>query len=242
MFLLSQMTDESSELMDWSFLNEPDGIETFVNDLFAFNVLLFKNEEEDTKVFRLLDPVQVPELILSNFNKPSETKQLILSNNTGDPLCPYFRIIMEDYSPKHVTNYKLETFFRRTGILGTHCRCSKAMIIGLMSNTVGSSMVDVPVEYYISPQRYVDVSTPIELSSTKSVLRTFKPDTVMGIEGMCLPVTLPVELHWSILKFLRHPCAVIISDYKQHLLLWMTYWDDHFDSIVTRYPSWQHRI
>lgn len=218
------------------FLNEPDGINKFLDDLFSFNIVILRNSDHDPIVLKLMDPLQIKFVIDDYFQSGVKT-ELIVENGKKDILCPYFKFIMKDYSTTHPVNYKLETFFRQTGILGVHARCSTAIIVGMMSDSHGKSCVDVPMEYHYLSCRPLGFMAPLDMSLTGSIARKRCLDKINGISGMSLPYCLPAEVHWNILKYLRHPCAELILDHKQKLLAWCAHWDHHF-AYVIRSSHW----
>lgn len=231
-------TQMSLDSFDWSFLDESqEGIDKFVGNLFSFHVLLFKNDDFDMRVIELTDAFEVEQCIKDNFTS-TNTTQLILANGTSRNDCPFFRVVMQDYSPKNVINYKLETFFRSTGILGVHARCSIALVVGLCANDPAAAMIGIPSAYRVCPIKNLELLSPIDLTCTQSEVRKVALDRLMSIPGMSLPVVLPREVHFKIFGYLRHPCAQLILDHRRQLLQWINYWDEHFACVVRSFGSW----
>lgn len=216
---------------DWTFLYEPDGINKFVDNLFAFNIVLMRNSDHDPIVLKLMDPLQIS-FVIDDYLQGGDKTEMIVANGKDDPLCPFFKFIMRDYSLTNPVNYKLETFFRKTGILGIHSRCSTAIVIGLMSDGKSDSCVDVPMEYHYISCRPLGYMAPLEMTTHQSVMRNRCLDKLKGIRGMSLPVQLPESVHWNIIKYLRHPCAEMILQNKAKFRKWCAYWDHHFDSVI----------
>lgn len=230
------MTADHDGGCDWTFLYEPDGINKFLDDLFSFNLVIMRNGDHDPVVLKMMDPLQIAYVIDDYFDGGDKT-EMVVANGKPDSLCPFFKFIMKDYSLTHPTNYKLETFFRRTGILGVHARCSVAIVVGMMSDKSSNSCVDVPMEYHYISCRPLGFMAPLEMTVHQSVMRKRCLDKINGIQGMSLPIALPRDVHWNILKFLRHPCAEMIIQHKNKLLAWCAHWDHHF-AYVIRSTHW----
>lgn len=224
---------------DWTFLNDDGAVERYVNDLFAFRVLLLRNEDVDVQVVKLMDKLCLAYMIDEHFIGRKNTVEMVVANEKDDILCPYFKIIMNNYLETEPVNYKLETFFRTTGVLGIHARCSVALVVGLMSNVNPDSMVDVPIEYYYTCARPLEITGPVDMFSHQSIMRKRCLDKLMDVPGMPLPAVLPSSVHWHIFKYLRHPCAQLILDHRQQMLTWLYYWDIHFNMLFDSLPTWQ---
>ena len=234
---MSEIMDEM-EFFDFSFLEEEDGIRKFVDDLYSFHVLIMKNEDKDMVAVRVMSPEELSLRLNDFFGSGVETVQMIVKNGKEDPLCPFFMMIMSDYKDTFPINFKLETFFRTTGILGIHARCSKAIVTGLMSQEHTNSMIDIPVEYHCLSIPSPSLRGTIDLYSHHSTSRNKCLEKLMDVPGMPLIPSLPYCLHWNIFKYLRHPCAVMIQEHRQRMLFWMAYWDNHFELVFNRVPSW----
>ena len=224
------------DYLDLSFLDDVDKMASFVESLFSCHVLLFKNEDFDMRVLELQSEMEVQAAL--NVHLQSPTTQMIIANGTNDKSCPFFRVVMQDYGVKTPINYKLETFFRASGILGIHARCNAAMVIGLTTNDSSSSMISVPAVYRTCPIVPIDMMSPIDLTWTQSEIKKNEISRLMSIPGMSLPVQLPQELHFNIFKYLRHPCAEIILQHKKQMLQWIAYWDRHFAIRIRSFGTW----
>lgn len=168
--------------MDWSFLFEPNGVEDFVEDLFAFDVIVFETSRRLPRVVRLKDtPV--------NLNGDVE---LVVANGRDDESAPWFRVIFKNYSETNPVNKSLEQFFIATGILGVHARCDSATVMAMMDKRVPDSYVDVPEIYY---QHAVPAAENLILSRDEALQRL---DSIPG------------ELVWYIFRYLRHPTASVM--------------------------------
>lgn len=209
-------------------MDEAGGIDPFVDKLFRFNVLFFSNDLPDMRVIELVYPEEIMGVIADHFPPGSNQTQLMLKNGRNDYLCPYFKMLAVNYSERSVTNYKLQTFMQRTGILGVHSKCDQAIIIGFSRGDESGSPMDIPIQYRWIP---VDMIEPV---SVETLLEN-RPQTherLMSIPGLSLPCFVPDDIHWNIMKYLRHPCAQLIKDHRDRLLSWLAYWDDHFRIVL----------
>jgi hypothetical protein len=237
MFQTAEIMDEM-EYMDLSFLEKPGALEEFVDDLFAFHCLMMRNEDESMIVIKMLTPDQLIADMSSLMEPGAETVDIVVPNGKTDPLCPFFKVVMNGYSNIGPLNYKLETFFRATGILGVHARCRMALVVGMMNKDYSNSLVDIPEEYHTLPVRPIDMYGPIDLYSHQSVMRNRCLEHLMNIPGMELPAELPPPIHWNIMKYLRHPCAEMILTHRERMLVWLSYWDHHFDVLFNSPSAW----
>ena len=157
------------------------------------------------------------------FRSPSHVTQLIIPNPrfnvaNGDVVCSHFRLITEDYHSKSPTNYKLETFLHQAGVRGIHSRCTKAMVFGLDGN-MNSIVVSIPTRFWTATLPEMKLVDPPQFPEEKC-------SDLCGIKGMCVPLSLPMELHWNILKYCQHPCAIMIQEEVNKI---NEYWAYHFD-------------
>jgi hypothetical protein len=212
-----------------------DAIDKFVDSLVAFHVLFFKNDDLDMRVLELQDWEVLNNTMRVLFTDVNTATHMLVSNGLNDDRCPYFRIIMQDYSMRTPVNYKLETFLRQSGILGVHARCSVAMVIGLMGNSLEAPMVDIPASYRCIPITGVDM---IDLTGRDSDMREFEGKRLMGIQGMELPCDLPIEIQSHILQYLRSPCAELIHAHVDQVQAWVAYWHRHFAYLVLSPGTW----
>ena len=224
--------------MDWSFLYEPDGINKMVDDLFSFRILLLRNEDEDVCVLKIMNQLQLSYILKEHLLEEDDIIQMIIKNGRNDISCPYFKFVFKLYGESQPINYKLESFFRATGIFGIHARCKVALVIGLMNDQLSESCVDVPLEYYYTSVKPVSFLDGIDTTQNPNIGRNKCLDKLQGITGMSLPVPLPKEVHWTIFKYLRHPCAQLILDHFNQVRAWAIYWDSHFVDMIFRAATW----
>lgn len=229
---------DEMEDFDFSFLEEENGIQNFVNDLYAFHVLVMSNVDKDMQVVKVMSPVQLGLRMTEFFAVGEETVQMTVKNGKEDPLCPFFLMIMSEYKDTSPINFKLETFFRITGVLGIHARCSKAIVMGMMSMEHTNSMIDIPLEYHCMSIPSRSLNGPIDLYSHHSTTRKKCLEKLMTVPGMPLPYNVPATVHWNIFKYLRHPCAEIIQQERHRMMVWMSYWDHHFLHVFNSFPAW----
>lgn len=193
--------------MDWSFLFEPHGIDKFVEDLFAFDVIVFESSQRLPRVIRMNE---------QTMSVNGET-ELFIANGRDDESSPWFRIVFKRYSESNAVNKSLEAFFMASGILGVHARCDSATVMAMMDKDVPDSYVDVPALYY---QHAVPSAEVVSIP---------RDETLARLESI------PGELVWRILHFLRHPTAQLIFQYWN---LQSTYWDRHFQCMASRTSAW----
>lgn len=211
--------------IDLSFLDSELGID----NLSTFHAIFLSNSDVDMRVLELTDGIDIMNVIASEFSRPHDITQVILPNGNLDEQCPYFRIIMQDYSMKTVVNYKLETFMRAAGILGIHARCTMALVVGLASNGMTSPMIDIPSSYRLCHIEPLDMMAPIDMTCMSTeISRVSSATKLMDIPGMPLPYDIPIDVHWHIFKYLRHPCAVIIQTEFDFWTRFISYWDMRF--------------
>jgi hypothetical protein len=239
-FSLPQMAEIMDEMeeFDFSFFTQEDGIKKFVDDLYAFHVLVMRNEDKTMKVVQVMCAADLLVRMNEFFTTGEQIVQMTIVNEKQDPFCPYFTLYMSGYDVTKPINFKLETFFRVTGTLGIHARCQKALVMGMMSQVHTNSMIDIPQEYHLLPSRPTSLHGVIDLYPYQSIARNRCLDKLMNVPGMELPLAVPSSLHWNIFKFLRHPCAQMILDHRQRMLMWMSYWDRHFDIIFHSVSAW----
>lgn len=216
---------DEEDYFDWSFLDTDNGISTFVEALTSFQVLIFSNDDVDMRVVELQSYDQVKLLIDSNFRTTTGITTMTVKNESGDEFCRYFKMFLVDYSPKTVINYKLQTFMRSAGIVGIHSRCTAAVIVGLIDNDIDALPVEIPIQYRSIQLDYIDRS-PAHFNMSSM-------DSLCGNQGLCIPSVVPVDVHWNIMKYLRHPCADIISTHRDRVFSWIMYWDTHFSNVFT---------
>ena len=244
--------DSSLELadIDLSFLDEDQKYCEFINSLSSFNAVLFSNSEVDMRVIEIIDSSDLVSVIKDNFKCLSTLTQVILPNGNKDENCPFFRIIMQDYCVTNSTNYKLETFMRQAGILGIHPKCTVALVLGLVSNSMDSEFLDVPMSYRLcslTDMRSIDMLSEIDLTCLSSVIHKKRVnDYLMDIPGMPLPYVLPKDIHFKIFQYLRHQEADQVLKFWEPIFnIWdpddvgeFYYWDLHFWNVFHSPPAW----
>ena len=218
-----------------SFLDDDHHLLSYVNSLFSFYVLVFKNDDLDMRVIEISEASKLGHVMESVFDNLDSTTQVVMSNGRRDGRCPYFRVVMEKYGPKTSINYKLETFLRRAGVIGVSARCETALVIGMADNDLDSVMVSIPFDYHTIPIACVDM---IDMTGTSEAFKKQTGERLMGIPGMLMPYYLPRELHFKILQFVRHQEADAIEDHTKMLEDIFAYWDLHFASVVHSLGSW----
>lgn len=224
--------------IDLSFLD----VDEFANSLFKFRAILLRNEDVDMRVIELIDNEDVQQTIKKEFNKPCEVTQVILPNGSLDDQCPYFRIILQDYSMGTPVNYKLETFMRSAGILGIHARCTVAMVIGLSGNGMTAPMIDVPSSYRLCHIQPIEMLSPIDMTWATSGSNTRQQGSSTDIPGIVLPYLLPKELEWHILQYLRSPSAEIIQEQITYWNDFTSYWDARIEILLTSFTAWASSV
>lgn len=231
-------TDNYDYDVDLSFLD----VNEFTECLFKFRAILLRNDDVDMRVVELKDNDDVLATIKREFTKPCEVTQVILPNGSFDEQCPYFRIILQNYSMATPINYKLETFMRSAGILGIHARCTVAMVIGLSSNGLTAPMIDIPSTYRLCHIQPIEMLSPIDMTCVSSGLSERRREDLTDIPGIVLPYKLPRELQWHILKYLRSPCAELIKEEFDYWRFFTAYWDYRVQLLVSSFAAWGSAI
>ena len=159
-------------LSDDEFLSFLDtyGSDAYVEKLFNFRMLVLQNEDPDCRVLELSNKYQL-ENVTKTYFKTNNVVQVVLPNPMGDPMCPFIMLIMENYVPTTVVNYKLETLFRKMGINGIHAHCTVALVMGMMTPLYMDSMVDIPEFFRLCNLTFFDRLGDIELTIEKSIVR-----------------------------------------------------------------------
>lgn len=228
--------DTFDEELDLSCFLDSASIDAFVDNLLSVHVLLFRNNDVDMRVLELQDWEMLNNTMRVVFNDLDSATHMLVANGTKDERCQYFRIIMQDYSMRTPVNYKLETFLRQRGIMGMHARCSVALVIGLLCNSLDSPMVDIPAAYRCIPISGIDM---IDMTGRDEDMKAIYGAKLKGIPGIELPCVLPDEIQSNILQYLRSPCAEIMHDHVEQVRSWVTYWHRHFAFIVFSPSSWR---
>lgn len=209
--------------LDLSFLDDFDtSIDAFAERLFHVRVIICDNNDPDIRVLELDGEHGVADYINKHFDSSVNVTQLIVPNGKPDDhdfdMCTHFRIICAEYHSKSPTNYKLEHFLKSAGITGVGTRCRMAMIVAMMGST-DSRHMSVPMKYTSLSIQDLSMFSPIEVYGGDV-------QELCNIPGMVLPKYLPDELHWNIMKYLRHPCAQLIKNEMERI---NEYWKMHFE-------------
>lgn len=221
--------------IDLSFLDDDIMMGQFVDSLFSFHVLVFKNDDVDMRVIEVDQPIQIGGVMKGVFNDVDTTTQVVMKNGREDERVPFFRVVMENYSVKTPVNYKLETFLRKSGILGIHARCTTAMVIGMHGNHLDAVLVDIPRDYHNIPIMNFDL---IDLTASRDDIRKKANDYLMDLPGVPLPYQLPRDVHFHIMQYLRSPSADIFLDHMRVVEEHVAYWNRHFADILFSPGPW----
>lgn len=218
--------------------DSPTAAIDYVNRLFGFHVLIFRNEDPDCREIYCNNHYEMLNVVKTYFVDDKDVVQMIVPNPSKDCLCPYVMMMLEAHKIKTPTNYKLETFMRNMGMTGIHPGCSVALVVGMMNPMFMDSLMDIPNFYRMCSLSCFDKVGQIELSIESSVAVKITKESGYEYPGMILPYDIPDELAFKILSYLQHPCAEAISTYKRNVLRWISYWDNHFHDM---FCSWERR-
>lgn len=234
------MEEEFEEGIDWTLLYESDGINRIVNELYSFKVLYFSHEEDQPRVLKMADPLQFKYVVDERF-PAGERTTMDVANTRNDPFCPYFHIVLGGVSsdPREVgINYQLQSFLRRIGVSNVPIRCKNALVAAMMNKDGLDSSVDIPKEYHLTSVRPSDWSGPIDITCAFSAIHSRHMKKLCNAQGGCRLDMLPEDVHWKVIRYLRHPCAQMILDYHRDLSEWVSYWDYHFAGVMSRFTLW----
>lgn len=209
--------------MDWEF---PEDQDNFVGSLSSFNMLVFSNSCPDVRVIPVPTSSELLGCINNLFPDNSTLTQMVVPNPEKGTSCTHFMVMADRCNIKSPTNFRLETFLKGVGIHNLQARCLDAVVVGMCGN-IGDNYVNVPHKYLLMYPDGVDPLGPRTVVSS-DVTR------ICGIEGMSVPRYLPNEIQWHILKYLKHPCADIISSEMKRV---NEYWDCHFGCLFTVWGS-----
>lgn len=132
-------------------------VDDFVDQLFSYSLLFFSNEEFDMRVFEATDAGGIRKVVEEVFPDPAGVVTVVLKNGKDDRRCPFFRVLVDGYSARVPSNFKLETFFRSVGIKGVSSRCTRAMVMGCCAEDLDSPLCDIPQDYRVCPIMSLDV-------------------------------------------------------------------------------------
>lgn len=199
-----------------------------VESLSSFNILLFSNLDPDVRSMLVSDASDLQNCISVIFPDSKNVSQMILPNPDKSGSCTHFMVMADQFHIKSPTNFRLETFLKGVGLHSVQARCLRALVVG-MCGGIGENYVTIPESYLLLPPKVYDPLSPIEVYSSDV-------NQICGIPGMCLPYSLPDELQWRILRYMRHPCAEMISSEMKRI---NDYWDFHFSSLFCIWDSEQ---
>jgi hypothetical protein len=207
---MAYLDDETQGSFDLNhFVERPDA-------LFTFNVILIANNEPDIQILEFNCDTEVSIYIQENFK--TEAIQTIVKNKHEESMamCPYFRIVMDDYDDESAINFKLYTMFKRMGIQSISPRCSKAMIVGLTALNHLDSPLSVPYCFMtttVDPSDFISAEDEIDVACLKPCAQKLNPDAtdLCDIAGMTIPYYLPQDVQFLILSFCKSPTASLIS-------------------------------
>ena len=199
-----------------------------VESLTSFNILIFSNLDPDVRSMVLKDTSDLQKCISFIFPNSKNVSQMILPNPDQNGMCTHFMVMADQFHIKSPTNFRLETFLKGVGLHSVQARCLRALVVG-MCGGIGDNYVTIPDSYLFLHPRTYDPLSPIDVYCSDI-------NQICGIQGTFLPYQLPDELQWNILKYMRHPCAEIISSEMKRI---NDYWDLHFNSLFCIWNSEQ---
>ena len=181
------------ELMDR--LDSSEAIDSFVEGLTSSNVLYMVNSNPDVQVMSVLDENHLSMFVADTFGEGDNVIHLVVENNKKDDECTHFKLMLQGYHVATAKNYHLEKFLRDIKCKSVHCRCEKAIVVG-MDGAFGR-LVSVPANKCLG---YVPE------------LGTLVADEVYDTLGKCIPH----ELIWHVMKYLSHPVAEMMRDHIKY--------------------------
>lgn len=207
-------------------------LEMDVDQLFSCTIAYFANEELDARILTMDSEAALLRILEELMGQDSSrVVEVVIDNPVQETKigCPKFCFYMHDYHDAMPMNYRLENFMRSVGIRGLHARCTKALVVGVTKEWSGRRFVSIPEQH---------LETNIEkalLFGRDVVEREIVGDdheTLLEIQGMFLPVYLPQEIQWRILRYCRSPCAEIMHQENKRI---ERYWYNHFKSVFCFY-------
>lgn len=194
---------------------------SFVDALFDFNVVLMQNSDPDIRVVSFRYESELG-LFLERQLGAGFVQTIVNNLNPETKVgCPYFRVCMSGVNETASTNFKLKSFYNRIGMSTMDPRCNKAVIIGLSTLFSLESPISVPYSFCITRIDPIDLSfePEIDMACMEVCAQGHHPagSTLCDIAGLDLPVYLPPETHFNILKYLSSPCAELIKNAQADL-------------------------
>ena len=211
-------------------------------DIFSFTSILICNKQPDVQMMEYSSDTELALYIQQEFHP--EAVQTIVKNqhDASRSMCPYFRIIMDGYSPEAPINFKLHTMFMRMGIISLSPRCSKALIVGLTTFTHLESPISVPycfISTNIDPLDFMVGEPELDMACLKPCAASANNGitNLCEIAGMPLPYYIPWECQCIILSYLRSPLAdMIATKIEQLCYIWDIFLFPMFQQREPRIP------
>lgn len=193
-----------------------DSVESFVDGLMDFNVVIMENNQPDIQVITCKYDVELFQLIDEHLG-PTYTQTIVNNMNPETKIgCPYFRVCMLNFGNNSTINFKLQTFFKNIGMDSLNPRCKRALVVGLASLQTLNSPISVPTAFCSTRISPIDLAMEPELdmSCLKICNQQYYPEgtTLCDIAGMDLPCFLPCEVQFLILQFCSSPTCDLIRD------------------------------
>lgn len=183
------------------------------------------NQDPDIRDIEASTPEEMDRIIQSMFPNPYDTIQMVVPNgHDSHYMCGYFRLVLSGYGQRSPVNYKFETFMRAAKITSVFPRCAAAFVVGL--EPVGNVPLSVPTVFRLTSVEQLQFMGDLDMTCMQSMAGRDTSEKIEAlVGGLPMPVCLPQEIHWHILKYLRHPCAELIKQETDRLT---TFWSLHF--------------
>lgn len=215
---------------DWSIdWNQITNMDSFVDNLMYYNILIFNNEDPDVRVVEIQYDVEVTMLIQEEIGEDPFQTIICNMDEVTKSMCPYFRIIMQNFGSKSTINFKLKTFFDRVGVPDMNARCTKAIVVGLHALHMLNSPMTIPSCFTTTSIDLIRFGPGIEIDVTcqdpvPAVIR--KGMSLCGIYNLLLPTYVPENVQALIMSYCRSPTASIIDDEIKRICynwdMWLT--------------------
>lgn len=236
--------DQDNWSIDWDQVTD---VNSFVDSLMTYNILIFNNEDPDIRVIEIEYDVQVDILIQNEIG--SDPFQTIICNRdeTTKHTCPFFRIIMQNFGSKSTINFKLKTFFDRVGVPDLNSRCTKAIAVGLHALHMLNSPMNIPSCFTTTSIDLIRFGPGIEIEVTcqdpvPTVMRQGTP--LCNIYNLLLPTFVPENVQELIISFCRSPVASIIDDEIKRVCynwdMWLTLMFSQREPRIPPSIAWQY--
>lgn len=193
-----------------------EDVNAFVDTLFSFDVLVFRNIDPDLQIINCQNELDLANLIESLFQ--TGYSMAILKNHDviTAPRCPYLRIVHSPYDKSGPDNFKLSKFLLRAGVHGFGMRVHTAMVVGLHSMDQMNSPINMPSSFYHTTLEIEDfhmsnVVNEMDMNCDQPLGGFQRPITLCQIAGIVLPWFLPFDCQWLILSYLEEPTAALIK-------------------------------